>query len=196
MRDTKGGFVVRDTKGGSGMRDTEDGRGMRDTEVPSARDRSRRGPTARYVGALALIALTAVGCGIVDSGDARAESELTTAREQWARAGVVDYDLAMTRQCFCAFIEPVTVRVRGGVLIEVVTASGDAEMPVPPQIVSVYPTVEGLFALIDEALADEVHEIRVTYHPTLGYPTQLWVDRSPQISDEEFGYEVMLEQIE
>jgi hypothetical protein len=98
----------------------------------------------------------------------------------------------MTRNCFCVPVGPVLVRVRDGERVETLIAVDDAEGPLPLNLVPFYPTVDGLFEVISEALDDGVYELRVTYHPTLGYPTDLWVNRSPSIADEEFGYDVAL----
>ena len=136
--------------------------------------------------------LIASGCGILDAGSDGAEDDLRRAQDRWVRAAMADYDLVMTRNCFCVPVGPVMVRVRDGERVETRILVDDAEGPLAPNLVAFYPTVEGLFDVISEALEDGVYELQVTYHPTLGYPTDLWVDRSPSIADEEFGYEVAL----
>ena len=50
-----------------------------------------------------------------------------------------------------------------------------------------YPAVDELFAQIAEAIAEDAYLIRVSYDPALGYPTEVYVDRSPQIADEELS---------
>ena len=103
-----------------------------------------------------------------------------------------DYDIVVSRSCFCVAVGPVLVKVRNGVRVETLVVVDDAEGPLAPNLVAFYPTIDELFQVIEEALGDGVHELRVTYHPSLGYPTDLWVDRSPAIADEEFGYRVAL----
>ena len=136
--------------------------------------------------------LIASSCGILDAGADGADDDLRRARARWARAALADYDLVMSRRCFCIDVGPVMVSVRSGVRVETRVLVDDAEGPLAPNLVPFYPTVDELFAVIEQALDDGVHELRVTYHPSLGYPTDVWVDRSPAIADEEFGYDVAL----
>lgn len=49
-------------------------------------------------------------------------------------------------------------------------------------------TIEKLFRDIRDTLAANPWQIEVTYHPTLGYPTSLYVDLRETVQDDEFGY--------
>jgi hypothetical protein len=42
-----------------------------------------------------------------------------------------------------------------------------------------------LFNIVKDAIAKKSHSISVTYHPTLGYPTQINIDENAQMADEE-----------
>jgi hypothetical protein len=132
------------------------------------------------------------GCGILDASDEDRTRDLQEARAAWERAAIQDYDLDMRRLCFCGTPIDVTVRVRGGQRFDVLYELDGAPAPVPPQFALYYPTVPELFERIERAFREEADEVRVTYHPTLGYPTELWVDQSRSISDEEEGFEVEL----
>lgn len=147
---------------------------------------------ARWAAACLAACLVASGCGILDAGPQGAEDDLRRAQARWVRAAIDDYDIVVSRMCFCLEVGPVLVRVRNGVRVETVVVVDDAEGPLAPNLIAFYPTIDELFGLIQEAVRDGVHELRVTYHPSLGFPTDLWVDRSPSIADEEFGYQVGL----
>jgi hypothetical protein len=136
--------------------------------------------------------LVASSCGILDAGSEGADEDLRRARARWARAAIEDYDLVMSRICFCIPVGPVLVSVRGGERVATSVVVDDAEGPLAPNLVPFYPTVDELFDVVADALEAGVYELRVTYHPNVGYPTEVWVDRSPSIADEEFGYEVGL----
>ncbi len=153
----------------------------------------RGGRTTSVVSALFLV-FGAAACGIVETTATQGGSDLESARALWRQAAIDDYDLAMTRRCFCAFVGEVTVQVRGGVRTATVVAE-DISLPLTPAFEQSYPTVDGLFALIDEAIADGVHELRVTYHPVLGYPTLVSVDRRRQVDDDEVAYEAHLDPV-
>ena len=51
-------------------------------------------------------------------------------------------------------------------------------------------TVDSLFAIIERGIAGHYAEMRVTYDPVMGFPTQIYSDASHQIADDEITYEV------
>jgi Family of unknown function (DUF6174) len=106
-----------------------------------------------------------------------------SARRRWDAVGIESYRYRYRRLCFCAppVTEPVRITVRAGSVAEVVFA-GSGE---PAASLSDYPTIDGIFALIGEALETEAYEVRVEYDPALGYPVSVYVDRNPMIADEE-----------
>ena len=61
---------------------------------------------------------------------------------------------------------------------------------VPEPDPSEYPTVTGLFDILEEAVDQEAHSINVTWDPTFGFPTTFFIDYSLNIADEELGYDV------
>ncbi|MBT8336484.1 MAG: hypothetical protein KJO11_07765 [Gemmatimonadetes bacterium] len=144
---------------------------------------------------LASITWTA-GCGILEAGTDDAVDDLRRARAAWERAAIDDYDLAMRRLCFCWTPIDVTVVVRGGERVAVLYVSDGTPAPVAAEIAQYYPTVDELFDRVDRALRESADEVRVTYHATLGYPVDLWIDQSRAIADEEEGFEVELQVVD
>lgn len=136
--------------------------------------------------ALALI-LTVAGCGILEPGGSRASLDLARARALWASADLDDYDLRVERRCYCPSEGVVRVLVRSGERVATVIETTDDALPAQPAATE-HPTVEELFALVAEAIDAGAAEIRVTYHAVLGYPVELWIDRSVNVADEEVGY--------
>ncbi|MBT5773744.1 MAG: hypothetical protein HOH95_05130, partial [Dehalococcoidia bacterium] len=51
-------------------------------------------------------------------------------------------------------------------------------------------TIDGLFNLIEEAIDQRAAAINVTYHPTLGYPLDAYIDYDLRIADEELGFTI------
>ena len=139
--------------------------------------------------ALLMGAFLLAGCGILDPESDGAALDLAQARSLWASAGIEDYDLLMERVCFCVYVGPARVEVRDGVQVATIL---ETDLSLDPSAVGEYPTVEELFELVADAVAREADELRVTYHPVLGYPVDLWVDLRRDIADEEFGYRVDL----
>lgn len=117
-------------------------------------------------------------------------ASLDEARARWADAGIADYRLLVTPQCFCI---PVTVDVEvvGGVAGEPqVSAAAPDIGEIPPGAADSVPlTVPALLDVV--AGADGAAALEVTYDRR-GVPLRIWIDRSEQMIDEEIGYAVVL----
>lgn len=105
-----------------------------------------------------------------------------SARQRWDALGISDYQYQYRRLCFCA--PPATaaarVTVRGDRVVEVVLVeSGQAVDPAG------YPTIDGVFAQIGEALANDADIVRVDYDPALAYPVDVYLDPNTGVADEE-----------
>lgn len=110
------------------------------------------------------------------------------ARARWDSVRPASYDYRLRVLCFCApsVTSPVTVTVRGTQVVGVVRDGGGA---VEPELADLYPSVDGMFDQIRDAIAEDADEIRVTYDPATGMPTEVVIDRSYMIADEEVRYE-------
>lgn len=117
-------------------------------------------------------------------------AELSVQREQWAAQRIEDYQLTFSRSCFCApeGVGLVIVNVLEGEPVEwLYFLSGD---PIAPQWQAVFPTVDGLFDFIEDAIDRGAESIEVTYDAELGLPTAIRVDYRLAAADEEIAYEV------
>jgi len=124
---------------------------------------------------------------------ARLREELAT----WRATRPVPYDLVLERLCFC------TPEARGPVRVQVaVPPPPGLEMVldrhyvdngerVPAELQRFFPNMEGLFGVIVQAVARDVHMLDVDYHPAMGYPTRITIDPSPGIADDEVEYRVL-----
>ena len=149
---------------------------------------------------VAAIALTAIACGTDEpssspTGTAVPDSNsdaglLVEAQARWAGLNLGDYDFRMSWQCFCDsdFRAPVDLEVRGGEITGGVYAPDSALTTVVD--LSRYETVDGLFDLIADAIAQEAHSIQATYHPEHGYPESVFIDYSLHTVDEESGFAI------
>src|SRR5690554_3915691 len=107
---------------------------------------------AAFLGLVALSVAAACSAGGSPSGPV---VDVASARAAWSDAGIGDYRYDFDRQCFClpAAVEPVTVEVRDGRVAAVTSRrTGD---PVESSGNVVWYTIEELFALIEEAKAEE-----------------------------------------
>lgn len=130
------------------------------------------------------------GCaGVLAPGDGP-EAEIRRQREVWERTRPPSYSFELERLCFCV------QEARGPVRIEVqglritgrrYVAGGD---PVSDELAPGFPSIDGLFDLLEEAAADGAHELRVDWDADRGFPRDLWIDFDPRIADEEVGYRI------
>ncbi|HUP19228.1 MAG TPA: DUF6174 domain-containing protein [Gemmatimonadota bacterium] len=141
--------------------------------------------------ALVLAAVLALAsCDLLGS-DAGRQEALQEARRRWAAQGSADYTLTVRRSCFCGqeAIGPALLRVAGGdVVSRIYTETGD---PVPEAWARLFPDVEGLFDVVEDAIERNADRIDVTYDPRFGYPSEVFIDYEERVADEELGLTVL-----
>ena len=133
--------------------------------------------------ASSLLALS--GCDAV--GPVR--TDLERARIRWEANGPSDYTYAIRRLCFCAYVGPVRVTVENGAVVSIVPVDGEE----PPFELDeqLFPGVDGLFDIIQDAVARDAHSITATYDPVTGVPLEFFIDYEEFAVDEELGMEVI-----
>jgi len=130
------------------------------------------------------------GCGIVDPDGL--QEELDKNRALWASTRPDDYTMTIERICFCSpqGRGPVRLTVRGlDATAWIYLESGEA---VPSDLAPFFPTIDGLFEVIADALQRGASEVRVSYDPATGVPFHLWIDYDEHTADEEVGFAVSL----
>ena len=116
------------------------------------------------------------------------ELGLVHSRMLWEHHGIGDYDATMERVCECrAAGVPVIVVVRSGAVTILDSESGE---PVDTSVVGAYPTVDGLFDILQDAFDRNADEIRVLYDTGLGYPLEFRIDFFTDAIDDELQYVV------
>ena len=128
--------------------------------------------------------------GLVIGRLADLRAELAIQRARWTAQHIKDYQLTLSRSCFCApeGAGLVVLTVLDGQAVEwLYFLSGD---PVDAAWQPVFPTVDGMFDFLEEAIDRGADAIDVTFDPVLGLPTSLHVDYRAGLADEEIGYEL------
>jgi hypothetical protein len=150
--------------------------------------RRRLRPGSGRVAVLALVAGLA-GCEISGPGDPT--FEVYRNRAVWRAERPESYEYTVQRLCFCITdaVRPVRVRVSGESVTSRVYAA-DAT-PVPSQYAESFPSVEGLFQLILDAMDDEADEIDVVYDPDTGVPLEIAIDYIAMAVDDELTVRVV-----
>jgi len=114
--------------------------------------------------------------------------QLQVARLKWERTRPAAYTFSIARWCYCMQegIGPVIVSVRDGV-VESRTYAGSGAA-VGPTYADFFPTVDGLFELIEDARRQGADAIDVTYDPALGFPVVISIDYVRAAADDEITY--------
>ena len=79
------------------------------------------------------------------------------------------------------------VTVSGAKVTGVSSATPNIDMiPEPERFIP----IEGLFALIREAITQNASRIEVTFDETYGYPSELFIDYDERMADEEASFRI------
>lgn len=113
------------------------------------------------------------------------QTNLEAAKALWESQNMTDYSLTQTLSCFCTpeYTMPHTYEVVNGEIITPIEENAPERH-----------TVAEAFAMIQEAIDNDVARLDVTYDAELGYPTGIGIDRDLMIADEEQYYTFKLEQ--
>jgi hypothetical protein len=147
--------------------------------------------TIRLAAAAALLALFGSGCQDMGPGDAGLLDDIALHRALWAskRPSAYVYELQRICECTVDAQGPVRIRVQGTTVVErSYTASG---VPVASGLAGVFPSMEGLFDLLEEAAKKDPWYMNMNWDPELGYPRDLYVDLKSNVMNDEISYRVV-----
>lgn len=140
----------------------------------------------RRLGICGVLVLLA-GCSLLDPTD-EDRASLEEARTRWESLALDRYTYLVRRACECLpeTTGPFEVRVRPGEEPTVIRPeTGEA---LEPPVSDAFPSVQGLFALVDDALRRGAHRVDVEYDRSTGTPLRLSIDYDEQVADEELLY--------
>lgn len=112
--------------------------------------------------------------------------QLKVNRQLWREKNIKNYRYTLTRSCFCIpeAREPVNITVKDGITTSIKSVATGKEVS-NPEYFERYKTIPKLFNVISDAIARKASNIDVRYNPKLRYPTQINIDYSSKIADEE-----------
>jgi hypothetical protein len=114
--------------------------------------------------------------------------DLERARARWEATRPANYQYAVERLCFCYPVGAARVTVEWDEVTSVVFLEEAPEGFEPSA--DLYPSVDGLFDILEDAVESGAHSISVTYDPETGVPVEFFIDYSENIADEELGMRV------
>lgn len=138
---------------------------------------------------VALIILTISTVGSCNSVDA-ARRMLDEHRRLWQEQNAANYTFTLRVICFCPVdaTTPVNIVVSNCDASEI-TYVGTTTI-VEERYFEDYDTVEKLFAVIEDALKQDVHSLQVEYDRIYGYPVRIDIDYIETAVDEEISFSV------
>ena len=134
--------------------------------------------------------------GSSNGGNAAIQAEYDLALKKWQGAAPGHYRIVVQQTCECTVefqrSSRVTVRRTGGVEVENIEEVVDAATlgAVSTERKAAAKSVDGLLVLIQQALALNPADARVTYDATLGYPISINIDPVTSIPGDEVVYKV------
>jgi len=137
--------------------------------------------------ALLLLAALAGACGSPTGPD---ERDAAQNRRRFRALVGGDYSYDYQNQAFLAppITAPVRMRVRDFRVVSIVSLQTGEEIPEPFR--ELFLTVDEVFETIESAQRAGAAEVRVSYDPQLGYPSETWIDYDQRIADEERGFAI------
>lgn len=132
-----------------------------------------------------------VGCVIFSSIEEDVQGEFDVNRALWDAAAISDYSMTFQRLCrFCGveFAIPVRITVRGDTIYEVTDL--DTGTPVAQPVTGAFLTIDGVFDVIRDAIDQNAVEIDVSYNNMLGYPTDVAIDLSRSMFNDETQFQI------
>lgn len=134
---------------------------------------------------LALLAVVALAWNGALPGLAPAGDPGESAYAQWQAQDLDSYRYTLQVGCFCIeeMRRPVVIEVQDGVVAGLTYA--DDGSAADPALFERYTSVEALFAVIEEAAAQDPARLDVVYDQTTGVPLSVDIDISEQMADEE-----------
>ena len=121
-------------------------------------------------------------------------SELSRNQEKWQDANITHYRFNLNISCFCAFRDqmPLTIEVQDGQIVHMATVDGTLVLDTDQnyEFYAPHATIDLLFAEINAAVNEGADSVTVTYDATYGFPTEIAIDFSQEMADEEMYYSI------
>lgn len=121
-------------------------------------------------------------------------SELSRNQQKWQDANITHYRFNLNISCFCAFRDqmPLIIEVRDGQIVHMAAVDGTLVLDTDQnyEFYAPHATIDLLFAEINSAINEGADSVTVTYDATYGFPTEIAIDFSQEMADEEMYYSI------
>jgi hypothetical protein len=113
------------------------------------------------------------------------ERRLQRAWQRWDAQATWDYDYVLRRDCFCGqeVVGPVRIVVRNGVVVDRYYVTSGASVPLAFE--RFFPTIDGLFAEVADAIDFGAARLETDYDDAWGFPRLADIDYRASVADDE-----------
>ncbi|MEO7456430.1 MAG: DUF6174 domain-containing protein [Gemmatimonadaceae bacterium] len=140
----------------------------------------------RALSVAVLVAASACSGTLLTGNDGGRQADLTAARLRWNSTRPAKYEYTLTISCFCAFSRPVTVTVDGTTVVSRTYA--DDGTPFTSSFAASFPTIDGLFDIVADAISRKAATLESSYDPVTGIPLTVTIDYVVNAADDEVSY--------
>jgi hypothetical protein len=134
--------------------------------------------------------LASLVTGCTSAPDSPEQSQLDSALHTWDAQGPVSYSFTWQRWCECSeeTTQPIRISVVNNVITQAVYVA--TQQPVSADVRSQLLTIDGVFAEIQDAIANNADSVTVEYDSESGRPLSVGVDYDRGIADEELALQL------
>jgi len=139
---------------------------------------------------LSVLGVLMAGCGILGPDSPDLEWEIAMHRAMWEANRPAGYEYVVERLCYCleGAIGKVRVHVEGDSVTSRMYADGRGE--VASELAALFPDVDGLFGVLEDALDRGADGVDVTWDNEIGVPVAILLDYDKFTVDDEVTYRV------
>jgi len=106
-----------------------------------------------------------------------------TNQKRWKKANIQNYHFVVEKSCFCPFEENKHILVQNTSIKEAKYIPSNILIDTTDE-----PTIDGYFSMIQNALNDHTHDVKVQYHTRYGFPTKIFIKNNTGITDTAITY--------
>jgi hypothetical protein len=122
------------------------------------------------------------------------QTELSLNQSKWHDANITHYRFNLDVGCFCAFRSqmPAAVEVKDNQVLSIVDVNGETLSADDPmnEFILKYATLDRIFSEIDSDTVREADKLTISYDPTYGFPSEIFIDYIERAMDDELSINV------
>jgi hypothetical protein len=143
----------------------------------------------RLRGFAVILAAGLTACGMFESSP---EDDVSERRRAWDRLSIRDYSFDYVRSCFCGGHAGDTLRIQvQGDSVVSVQNLGPPQFEIEPPYDSIWvTTIDGLFAELERAIADDADQIDVEFDAQFSFPRRVMIDFIAGAADDEMSFRI------